>query len=100
VRRFRPGSRCRDRPGGRRQGTYANRSNCSAYLIPEWEDDQQRDRVIKRVYLGIFEDQLAGWWTIEKDWPQKRDLKTFKAWFDLRFHSIVEDLVDDILIDN
>lgn len=74
--------------------------DCSAYLIPEWADDKQKDSVIKRVYPGIFENQLSGWWTAEKDWPKKRDLKTFRLWFDLRFHSIVEDLVDDILIDD
>jgi hypothetical protein len=73
-------------------------NDCSAYLISEWEDDKQRDRIIKRVYPRIFEDQLADWWTVEKDWPQKRDLKTFMLWFDLRFHSIVEDLVDDVLV--
>jgi hypothetical protein len=30
----------------------------------------------------------------------KRDLRTFRKWFDLQFHAIVEDLVDDILVDD
>lgn len=72
----------------------------SAYLIPEFEDDGQRDKVLKKFYDKIFEDQLAGWWTGEEDWPQKRDLRTFKKWFDLQFHSVVEDLVDDMLVDD
>ncbi|MFA7061309.1 MAG: hypothetical protein WC156_10885 [Pedobacter sp.] len=71
----------------------------TTYLIPEYEDDKQRDRALKKVFGGIFEAQLAEWWTREEDWPQKRDLRTFKKWFDLQFHSVVEDLVDDMLVD-
>ncbi|HBG06683.1 MAG: hypothetical protein A2075_10230 [Geobacteraceae bacterium GWC2_58_44] len=73
--------------------------DCSAYLIPEYEDDKERDKILKKFCVLIFEDQLEGWWTREEDWPQKRDLRTFKKWFDLRFHSIVEDLVDEVLVD-
>ena len=72
----------------------------TAYLIPEFEDDKQRDRVLGKFYDMIFEDQLAGWWTREEDWPRKRDLRTFKKWFDLKFHSVVEDLTDDLLVDD
>ena len=71
----------------------------SAYLIPEFEDDKQRDRVLGRFFTLIFEDQLAGWWTKEEEWPRQRDLRTFKKWFDLQFYSVVEDLVDEVLID-
>lgn len=72
---------------------------CTAYLVPEFEDDQERERVMKRFYILIFEEQLAGWWTREEDWPQKRDYRTFLKWFDLRFHGIIEDLVDGPLVD-
>lgn len=71
----------------------------TAYLIPEFEDDDQRDRILRKFFILIFEDQLAGWWTREEDWPQKRDLRTFKKWFDLQIHSVVEDLVDGVLFD-
>lgn len=73
--------------------------DCTAYLIPEFEDDAQRDRVLKKFFILIFEAQLAGWWTREEDWPQKRDVRTFRKWFDLQFHAVVEDLVDDMLVD-
>lgn len=71
----------------------------SAYLIPEFEDDGERDKALAKFFDRIFEDQLADWWTREEDWPQNRDLRTFREWFDLRFHSVVEDLVDDELLD-
>jgi hypothetical protein len=73
--------------------------DATAYLIPEFEDDSEREKVLKKLFDLIFADQLAGWWTKEEDWPPKRDLRTFRKWFDLRFHSVIEDLVDDILID-
>ncbi len=72
----------------------------TAYLLPEYEDDRQRDRILRRFYDLIFEEQLAGWWTRESDWPSKRDLRTFKRWFDLEFHSVVLDLVDGPILDD
>jgi hypothetical protein len=71
----------------------------TAYLIPEFEDDKQRERVLKKFFTMIFEDQLTDWWTKEEDRPQKRDLRTFKKWFDLQFHLVVEDLLSDVLVD-
>ncbi len=70
--------------------------DCTAYLVPEFEDDRERERVLKRFFGMIFEDRLAGWWIDEQDWPQKRDLRTFRKWFDLQYFSVVEDLVDDL----
>lgn len=74
-------------------------ADSTAYLLPEYEGDIQRDRVLKKFYSIIFEDQLASWWTVEDDWPQSRDLQMFKKWFDVEFHSTVEDMVDDIMVD-
>jgi hypothetical protein len=70
------------------------------YLLPVYEDDQQRDRILRRYFLLIFEDQLAGWWTRECDWPSQRDLRTFKRWFDVEFHSVVHDLVAGSLLED
>lgn len=66
----------------------------TAYLLPDYEDDRRRTRILSRYFDLIFEEQLAAWWTDEKDWPSKRNLRMFRRWFDLEFHSIVLDLVD------
>jgi len=55
--------------------------------------------LIHQFFTTIFEDGLADWWTREEDWLQQRDLRTFRKWFDLRFYSVVEDLVDNLLVD-
>ena len=74
-------------------------ADSTAYLIPEYDDENQRDRILKKVFSDIFEEQLGGWWTDEKDWPIKRDFKTFKQWFDVEFHSVIEDFVEGEIID-
>ncbi len=66
----------------------------TAYLLPDYEDDRERDHILARYFDLIFEEQLAAWWTDERDWPQDRDLRLFKRWFGVEFHGIVLDLVD------
>ena len=72
----------------------------TAFLLPEWEDDQERNRVLRECYRFIFEEQLSGWWTRESDWPKKRTFQVFQSWFDVEMHSVVEDLVDGPLFDD
>ena len=71
--------------------------DCTAYLIKEFEDEGQRDRALKKAYDAIFTEQLYEWCRDEDMWPKKRTLAVFKKWFDLEFHSVVADTVDDYL---
>ena len=68
--------------------------DCTAYIIPEFEDDHERERILKKVYSDIFEEQLFDWCIDEGRWPQRRSLALFRRWFELEFHSVVEDLVE------
>jgi len=70
------------------------------FLLPEYGDDEERDALLGECYDLIFEDELSGWSLEESEWPAKRDLATFKEWFELRFHSVVLDLVDAPLVDD
>jgi len=74
-------------------------SETTAYLLPDYQDDDERQLFLAQCYDLIFEDQLAGWWTEEGDWPDKRDLVMFTRWFSVEFHSVAIDLVDDVLLD-
>jgi len=69
-----------------------NRDN-AAYLLPAYEDDNDRKKLLRRYSNVIFEEQLSGWWQDETDWPARRDMKTFTQWFDVEFHSVVLDVV-------
>ena len=71
----------------------------SAYLLPDYLDDDDRQLPVARYYNLSFERELAGWWTDESDWPKRRELVMFTRWFDVEFHSVVIDLVDEVLWD-
>ncbi len=66
----------------------------AAYLLPEYEETGHSLNILEHYFDIIFEEQLESWWTNEKDWPKNRDFKTFLKWFDVKFHSLVFDLVD------
>ena len=66
----------------------------TVYLIPEFEMPDEAQSILKKVYLEVFENELWGWHTDESAWPKKRDLKTFREWFAIELHSVVEDLCD------
>jgi hypothetical protein len=69
-------------------------SDGTIYLIPPYEMDYERKRILENYYDIVFENELAEWWTNPDDWPKRRDLEIFKEWFDIEFRSLVEDLVD------
>jgi len=66
----------------------------TAYLLPEYAYDDEKEELLGQFFDLIFQEQLSGWWTDESDWPQKRDIAMFKEWFEVDFHSTVLDLVD------
>ncbi len=72
----------------------------TVYLIPEFGDDLEAEKVLKAVFAEIFERELDGWHTDESRWPKNRTLATFKKWFRIEMHSIVEDLCVDELYDD
>ena len=61
-------------------------------------DARARDAQVD--YVEIFERELDGWHTDPSAWPQKRDFKTFQEWFSIDLHSVIEDLMDDVLVDD
>ena len=70
----------------------------AAYLLPQYDADDDRKKLLRRYFGLIFEEQLSSWWRDETDWPAQRDMKTFIQWFDVEFHSVVLDLVDKPLL--
>lgn len=70
------------------------------YLLPEYASDSEREELLADFFDMVFEWELIGWWGEQSDWPKNRDLNMFKQWFDVTFHSVVEDLVDEPLEDD
>jgi hypothetical protein len=64
----------------------------TVYLVDEIGYPRDIDKLINKHYLEIFEYELFAWHTRQEDWPQKRDLQTFREWFSVDAHSEVIDL--------
>ena len=64
----------------------------TVYLIDEVINDAALNRALRRYCLQIFENELANWHLLAEDWPQKRDFRTFKDWFEVKVSTIVLDL--------
>ena len=70
------------------------------YLLPEYAYVSEQQDLIAQFFDVLFELELGGWWQKPDDWPSVRDLNTFNEWFDIEFHSCIEDLGDFPLIDS
>ena len=62
------------------------------YLVPDYEDPEDAEKVLKKVYDDIFCNELVGWYRDEEMWPKGRTLKMFKQWFDIEHFDLVEDV--------
>jgi len=58
-------------------------SEYSAYLMKDVDDEDELEKIIRKQYSKIFENELAGWSQDESEWPQKRSYEVFKEWFEI-----------------
>ncbi len=74
----------------------------TVYLISEKDSDGEKavEKWIKRNYKALFEAELGSWYTDPGLWPSKRTLKLFKEWFNVEYHSVIEDTVGGELYDD
>ena len=64
------------------------------YLIEDTADlTLGLEALLGPYYAVIFEEELGAWHRVEDQWPMKRDLTTFLAWFEVEVHSMVLDMV-------
>jgi hypothetical protein len=67
----------------------------SAFLLPEFDLEEDVQEWVEENAVWIFELQLSNWTEMEDTWPPTRDLKTFRDWFRIDIHSLVVDVADD-----
>lgn len=75
------------------------RYDSTAYLFPDIEGDEPKERLLRRHHKFIFENELSSWNTNESSWPIQRSYGTFLKWFEVEFHSIVIDLHEASIIE-
>ena len=69
------------------------------YLVPGWEDPEEEQHILREFWHALFEAMLGAWVTDETLWPEKRSLKMFREWFEIRTHSMVQDIYMDEAIE-
>ena len=72
-------------------------TDCSVILLPVVDSDEHAEAFIKDMFQNIFELELSSWMADDRTWPEKITYKMFLEWFDVEYHSMVFDsLQDDI----
>jgi hypothetical protein len=64
----------------------------SSYLLPDFEDEKDVEKYIKKRFRIIFDNELSAWTSNESEWPTIITYKVFKDWFDIHFSTMVFDL--------
>jgi len=67
----------------------------TVYLIPNFDEQSEIDEYLKRIYQGIFENELASWYTDKSLWPAYRSREMFNQWFDVKIHTVLYDTLDE-----
>jgi hypothetical protein len=62
------------------------------YLVPDYEDPVDAEKVLKKVCEEIFCRELEAWFPDEECWPRDRSIKRFKEWFEIEHVELVEDV--------
>ena len=74
--------------------------DATAYLVPEVLSQDEEAGIIEWCADFVFEHELWSWYTDEALWPVGRDAAMFREWFDVEFHSVVNDLVGDVPLEH
>ena len=67
----------------------------SAFLLPEFELEEDVREWVEENAGWLFEFQLSAWTEDESLWPAERDLRRFREWFRVDIHNVVVDAGDD-----
>lgn len=73
------------------------RDDFSCYLIPEFLSRREQKEYLEQSFGEIFSQELKAWSTDRSTWPKLTSFRLFLEFFEVDFHSVVQDMVDDPL---
>ena len=73
------------------------RADCLTLLVPDLDSPEAVLDYLKSFKPLLFEMELAGWNRDPTTWPEKRTAQVFDAWFEIKVHCMVYDLVDALI---
>jgi len=72
----------------------------NAYLLPEFEDDEEQASFIRFRAKKLFEHELEAWCTDPGRWPANRNYKAFTEWFLVEVSHMVYDFAPGPIVCN
>ena len=66
----------------------------TVFLGPDLDTVEEIEGFVTKHFAYFVDHWLFGWSTDEAQWPQRRTRRMFREWFDVRVHTMVEDVVD------
>ena len=69
--------------------------DATVFLLPEYEDDDEQQAVLREAWPTLFEAMLDGWLRDPDAWPKGRTFEMFLDWFEVKMMSVVRDLYLD-----
>ncbi|MFC1611511.1 hypothetical protein ACFL6C_11175 [Myxococcota bacterium] len=69
----------------------------TVYLLDEVDTLDQAIEQITPLVEEVFSEQLAGWWTVEDDWPRALTIGQLLEWFDVQLGTMVADVGTEAL---
>ena len=85
-------------PAGEKLTMAELRDDNEAFLIPQFNDEQECIQWVERRWTMLFEHMLEEWVADESLWPQSRTLAMFREWFDIEIHTLAWDMGDEPLL--
>ena len=70
----------------------------TVYLLDQYEQPELL-QWLKLNYDNLFQSILFEWYVDESLWPKKRSYDLFNRWFDIEYHSLVEDTLGTPIIE-
>lgn len=70
------------------------RDEGTAYLIEDSDVVHGREKLLRRHWRSIFEQELEAWTSRRSEWPKKRTLQMFEEWFDVFYSSMCLDTLN------
>lgn len=71
------------------------REENTVILVPECRDREEAVSIIENNFKVLFFAEIEEWVADESVWPKDITLETFQDWFDIEYHSMVFDALEE-----
>lgn len=71
------------------------REDSTVILLPPCNGKEEALFIVESNYEALFFGEIEGWIADDSMWPEGVTLETFREWFDVEYHSMIFDAVEE-----